>query len=191
MIASLTGDILSLSPGICVLSVAGVGYQCLIPFSTYRALKSSEGPVNLWVHTYVRQDTLSLYGFSTLREKELFNRLILLNGVGPKVALCILSGLSADEFISAVNNQDARVLSSIPGIGPKTAERILFELKGKIQDDQTGEKEAGIRMDALSALENLGYRRPQILKVLDRILKNHETLDLEEFLVLALKELSP
>ena len=192
MIASLTGEIQELTPNTCILRAGGVGYDCQIPFSTYRVVKDLSGPVTLWIHTHVREDTLSLYGFSTRDEKILFTRLIAINGVGPKVALCILSGLTAQEFVRAVQEQDTAALSAIPGIGPKTAGRIVFELRGKIDimDDET--PRSMLRNDAVSALENLGYSSKQASKVIGSLLKDvSPETDLESLILRALKELSP
>ena len=190
MIASLTGEPLSLTPDTCILSVGGVGYDVRIPFSTYRSIKESGSAVSLFIHTYVREDTLALYGFSTLEEREVFLKLISLNGVGPRVALCILSGLSTQEFIEAVDEGDVGALSSIPGIGPKTSSRIVFELKGKLVAGDLQGEGSSIKKDALSALQNLGYRPSQAQKALERILKSETITDLEDLLVKALRELS-
>jgi len=171
-------------------SGGGVGYFCHIPFSTFRAIKDRPSPVTLWTHTHVREDILALYGFATESEREVFQRLIALNGVGPKVALCVLSGLGAEEIVRAVQNQDVAVLASIPGIGPKTANRIIFELKGKLDDTLPGTPSSSMRSDALSALENLGYRSIQAARAVDAVLQRSGDMDLEGILVEALKDLS-
>lgn len=190
MIAFLTGEIAVLTPADCIVDVDGVGYRCHIPFSTYRRLKEQSSPATLWTYTYVREDTLALYGFSTTKERDMFTRLIALNGVGPKVALCILSGLSVGDIVGAVEEQNVSVLSSVPGIGPKTAARIVFELKGKIEPSPDSDPRVTLRKDAVSALENLGYRSNQVIRVVDDILRRGEEADLESVLVRALRELS-
>lgn len=170
MIGQLTGKILDCTPGQVLLDVTGVGYDVRIPLSTFYALSAREGSVvSLHVHTHVREDALQLYGFASRDERSVFALLIGISGVGPKMALAILSGIGVAELRESVHRQDRGRLQKIPGVGKKTAERLLLELRDKLgagsarpeEDrgaggDSHGEP-AGRRADAISALVNLGY----------------------------------
>jgi Holliday junction DNA helicase RuvA len=194
MIALLNGQLIQKTAGQVILDVGGVGYRLLIPLSTYYALPD-EGIVRLQVHTHVREDALLLFGFLTETEKDLFGLLLSVSGVGPKVALNILSHLPANDLQQALSQGNAKHLATVPGIGKKTAERLVLELKEKVTPAQTsgiGQTARGprtspdFREDALSALINLGYKENLSRKALD-------TLDLppdaplEEILKQALK----
>jgi holliday junction DNA helicase RuvA len=173
MIARLLGTLLEKQQGCVIVDVGGVGYEVIVPLSTYDGLGDPGSRVELYVHTHVREDALALFGFRTRREKDLFARLIGVNGVGPKTAIAALSGLGAADLLSAVRQRDIGRLSSIPGIGRKTAERILLELADRLDALETdggpvagGAPEGGarrapggafLRQDLVSALVNLGY----------------------------------
>jgi Holliday junction DNA helicase RuvA len=160
MIARLSGTLLEKSPGLLVLDVAGVGYEVTIPLGTFRAVGEPGGRIELHVHTHVREDTLALFGFATRLEKDLFVRLLAVNGVGPKTAVALLSGLGAEPLVEAVRRRDIRRLSGAPGIGRKTAERIAVDLADRLDALAPADRPAGaggVQEDLVSALVNLGY----------------------------------
>jgi holliday junction DNA helicase RuvA len=164
MIAQLRGVVLEKHPNQAVIEAGGVGYEVAIPVSTFSALPEVGREARLRIYTHVREDTLALYGFATADEKMLFERLIAVSGIGPKLAITVLSGLAAGELISAIRAGDAARLVRIPGVGKKTAERILLELKEKLPETAAeaaaipGARSAltAIEQDACSALVNLG-----------------------------------
>jgi len=168
MIAFLRGALLEKHPNQVIVDVGGVGYELTIPVSTFSALGDVGGEVRLRVHTHVREDAISLFGFHSIAEKALFEKLISVSGIGPKLAVTVLSGLAAADFITAVRNGDLQTLVRVPGIGKKTAERIVLELRDKL--DFAGAPAAGqIRPksayspdeeDVISALMNIGANRP-------------------------------
>ena len=202
MIASMTGVITFKSPSSLIVEVQGIGYQVSVPLSTFYHLPEVKEGVALHIYTHVREDALQLYGFSSLLEKELFLLLLGVSGVGPKLALNILSGIELNELIQALRNGSVDRLRAIPGVGPKTAGRLVLELKEKAASlDFTGlhssiiapggENQAG--EDALSALMNLGYNRVEAKRAIDRILQEQpaESPDSVEGLIKkALKKLS-
>src|SRR5882757_1681488 len=174
MIAHLSGTLLSKQPNSVILDVAGVGYEVIIPVSTFYDLEDAGSNVQLRIYTHVREDALQLYGFKTARERELFLRLISVSGIGPKLGITLLSGMSADEMIASIRTNNLARLTLIPGVGRKTAERLVIELRDKIAalssvelEDKPGPKpepsatetENVVHSDALSALVNLGYQR--------------------------------
>ena len=166
MLARLRGTLTEKSAGQIIIDVNGVGYKVFIPFSTYYELGEAGDTVTLRIHTHVKENDLSLYGFLTQREKDLFNLLIQISGIGPKLGVTILSGLPADELAEAVVDGDLVRLNSIPGVGKKTAERIILELKEKLDrllPERSSEKVAGsgggMGNDVVSALVNLGYQK--------------------------------
>ncbi|HEV8385554.1 MAG TPA: Holliday junction branch migration protein RuvA [Candidatus Acidoferrales bacterium] len=166
MIGQLRGTLIDKRPNQVLLDVAGVGYQVQIPLSTFYALGGLKEEISLLIYTHVREDALLLYGFLTAREKQFFELLISASGVGPSLALKILSGMSVDDLIPAIRAGDLLRLTRIPGVGKKTAERIVVELRDKLaQMEAAGaavEKPAtrgGIAGDVVSALLNLGYDR--------------------------------
>src|SRR5712692_574624 len=132
MIAHLSGTLLSKQATSVILDVAGVGYEVTIPLSTFYDLEDPGSPVQLRIYTHVREDTLQLYGFKTTRERELFMRLISVSGIGPKLGITLLSGMSADEMIASIRTNNLARLTLIPGVGRKTAERLVVELRDKI-----------------------------------------------------------
>jgi len=178
MIALLTGKIAHKSPDSIILDVNGVGYLVQIPFSTYYALPAEGHSVSLQIHTSVKEDAINLYGFQTLQEKELFQLLIGVSGVGPKLANSILSNSEPHELGDSLLRGDLARLSAIPGIGKKTAERLILELKEKVtklglaQHAQEAAPKTGkqdVRDDVLSALLNLGYKESVVQKALNEI----------------------
>lgn len=196
MIALLNGQLLQKTVSQVILDVGGVGYRLLIPLSTYYALPD-EGSVCLQVHTHVREDALLLFGFHTEAEKELFGLLLSVSGVGPKVALNILSQLPTADLRQALAQGNAKHLATVPGIGKKTAERLVLELREKIgRMAATGTDSSlaaisstpDLRKDALSALVNLGYKENLSRKALDGLDLSPGTL-LEDILKQALKVL--
>ncbi len=200
MIASLTGILRFKSPGHITVEVNGVGYRVFIPLSTFYELADEGSPIALNVFTAVREDAIHLYGFRTPEEKQLFELLLSVNGIGPKLAIGLLSGISPAEFIRAVFTEDRQTLTKIPGVGKKTAERMILELRDRVikLTPQEAREEAraestldAVREDALSALVNLGYKKSTAKTVVDRILDGaDEGLALEAILKRALKELS-
>lgn len=167
MIARLRGTVVEKSPARVIVEVDGVGYEVHIPLSTYYQLPADKAPVSLLIYTYVREDALSLYGFLTAEEKALFEMLIGISGIGPRLANSVLSGIQALELIPTILRGDVGRLSSIPGIGKKTAERIVLELKDKVRKLSADEKLAAVIAplgydhtleEAISALVNLGYK---------------------------------
>jgi Holliday junction DNA helicase RuvA len=168
MIALLRGVLLEKHPNQAIVDAGGVGYDVTIPVSTYTQLPDSGAEVRLRIHTHVREDALALYGFLTQDEKSLFERLIGVSGIGPKLAVTILSGLAAPDLIQGIRTGDIAKLVRIPGIGKKTAERMVLELRDKLPAVTGGSPEAPaapalseVDQDVLSALLNLGCGRPQ------------------------------
>ncbi len=178
MIAFLRGRLLEKHPNRLVIDVQGVGYEVHVPLSTFYRMPEPGGDVSLRVHTHVREDAISLFGFANALELQIFERLIAISGIGPKLALAVLSGIEASELVVAVQRGDVARLTAIPGIGKKTAERIELELKDRLPaavtaDVQTaaGEASSDVRADLLSALLNLGYHRALAEKAVDAALK--------------------
>jgi Holliday junction DNA helicase RuvA len=195
MIGQLRGRLVEKRPNQIIVDAAGVGYQVYIPLSTFAALGDLHAEVTLLIHTHVREDQLALYGFLTAREKQLFELLLQASGVGPTLALKILSGMSADELAPAIRRGDLAQLVRIPGIGRKTAERIVVELRDRLVALEPSEVEApasrsGIDADVFSALLNLGYERRAVEKALDEARRNGSTGSFEVLLRAALQQLS-
>lgn len=190
MIAHLKGQLTYKSPEYAIVDVNGVGYQVFTPLSTYYALPNPGQTVSLRIHTRVREDALKLFGFLTEEEQTIFQKLITINKVGPSLALGILSGMSPVDLVSAVMSNDAAKLSTIPGIGKKTAERLTLEMKDKLADialkmDQRSETmpRGTFYNDALSALCNLGYKKPEAEKALKTIYnQNGKDASLEDLI---------
>jgi holliday junction DNA helicase RuvA len=160
VIAWLRGKLVQKEPARVVIDVHGVGYEVFIPTTTFTAMPSAGADVSLDIHTHVREDALSLYGFSSRQERRVFERLISISGIGPRLAVTILSGGSVEGLVGAIRRGDLARLTSIPGVGKKTAERIVVELKDKLQDLSEAAAKPVVETDVLSALENLGYSRP-------------------------------
>jgi holliday junction DNA helicase RuvA len=199
MIRFLRGRLAEKEPNRIVIDVSGVGYDVAIPLSTYYTLGEAGAEVALRVHTHVREDALALFGFSTGLELRIFERLIGISGIGPKLALAVLSGIDVAELVRAVQAGDVGRLTAIPGIGRKTAERIGLELKDKLPKGIIDETGAGagagapggeLRRDLLSALLNLGYHRPLAEKAVDAALARADSPVFETVLKQALRELA-
>jgi Holliday junction DNA helicase RuvA len=168
MIGHLRGTVLEKHPNEVVIEAAGVGYEVQIPISTYTTLPSAGATVALRIHTHVREDALVLFGFATTEEKAVFEKLISVSGIGPRLAITVLSGLPTPDLIGAIRTGDVARLVRIPGVGKKTAERIVLELKdklaaievaGAVPAQQTGPAFTALEQDVLSALQNLGCSR--------------------------------
>jgi holliday junction DNA helicase RuvA len=194
MIGRLTGRLAAKAPDQVLVDVSGVGYVVHIPLSTFYELPDVENPASLWIHTHVREDTLALYGFLTERERSLFLLLLGVAGIGPKVALTVLSGIPPAELASALRNQDVRRLVAIPGVGKKTAERMVLELAEKAASfaaEPAPEAPAAVASeDVISALVNLGYRRGEADKAVEAVARAGAPKDFGEYLKLALKRLT-
>ncbi len=189
MIGRLTGNLLEKRPPLVLLDVQGVGYEVDVPMSSFYNLPAVGERVTLLTHFVVREDAQLLYGFLTAKERDAFRVLIRITGVGPKLALSVLSGLSVDELAQAVALQETSRLTRVPGIGKKTAERLLLELKGKLADALpiAASSAAGVAHDALNALLALGYSDKEALPALKQL---PEDLSLEESIRQALKLLA-
>ena len=196
MIAHLHGTIHEKHPNRLVLDVHGVGYDVFVPLSTFYGLGDAGSDVALRIHTHVREDALALYGFATALEQELFERLISTSGIGPKLALAVLSGIEPIELMRAIERGDVARLTNIPGVGKKTSERIVLELKDRLPraavaaGAEAPPEPPAVRDDVLSALINLGYHRPLAEKAVDAALKAAPSADFEHTLKQALRELS-
>ena len=205
MIAHLSGTLLSKQATSVILEVAGVGYEVSIPLSTFYELEDPGSTVQLRIYTHVREDALQLYGFKTARERELFMRLISVSGIGPKLGITLLSGMSADEMIASIRTNNLAKLTLIPGVGRKTAERLVMELRDKVASLSSAEleEELGIkpdatapptedamRADALSALLNLGYQRNAAEKAVTSAVSEAGDVSVESILRLSLRKLA-
>ena len=159
MIAHLRGKLAQKDPARVIVDVNGVGYEVFVPLTTFSALPETGSEVSIDVHTHVREDLIALYGFSTRRERMIFEKLMTISGIGPKLAVTILSGGSVEDLVGAIKRSDLPRLTAIPSVGKKTAERIILELKDKFQDFVEAQAKPAVEVDVLSALENLGYNR--------------------------------
>ena len=197
MIAFLRGRVIEKQPNRLVVDVQGVGYDVIVPLSTYYDAGDEGADVVLRVYTHVREDALQLFGFLTALEKQLFERLIGISGIGPKLAIAVLSGIDARDLLSAVQRGDVARLTGIPGVGKKTAERIVLELRDRLAaivqpvaaDVAAPSPADRLRDDVISALLNLGYHRPQAEKALDRVLEEAPDSTFEQSLRSALRTL--
>lgn len=199
MIGRLRGRLLEKEPSGLVVEAGGVGYSVAVPLTTFTRLSSDT--VDLYVHTEVRSDAILLFGFLSREEREVFRRLLAVQGVGPTTALAVLSGLSLGDLVAAVQSGDARRLKGIPRVGPRTAERICLELREKLGDlslspqGPVGPTEPGAlpaeMADALVALENLGYKRNHAQAALEKARADRPEGPLEVWIRLALTKLSP
>jgi Holliday junction DNA helicase RuvA len=196
VIAYLRGSILEKHPNRLIVDVGGVGYDVAVPLSTFYGLGEPGGEVVLRIHTHVREDALSLFGFASRLEQELFEKLIGISGIGPKVALAVLSGIEPRDLVNAIHQSDLARLTAIPGVGRKTAERMVVELKDRLpKAEPVAAPDAGapapsvLRDDLLSALMNLGYHRPLAEKAVDAALKSSAG-GFEQTLRQALRELA-
>ena len=177
MIAHLRGKLLTKHPNQAIVETGGVGYDVTISVPTFSDLPAVGGEVAFHIHTHVREDLIALYGFLRPAEKRLFEKLITVSGIGPKLAITILSGMAADEMVSAIRGNDVARLTRIPGIGRKTAERMVLELRDKLPTEGVGESPvrpamSAVEEDVLSALMNLGYQRAAAERALASVEKN-------------------
>lgn len=178
MIALITGRLASKDPGSVVVDVSGVGYEVHIPLSSFYEMPDEGGPVRLHIHTHVREDAITLFGFLSTKEKDLFLALMGVSGIGPKLALNIISGLAPEKLVDAIARGDDRMLASVPGVGKKTAARLALELKDKVAalgfEAAAGPCKAGPgvnrqKEEAVSALVNLGYNRSVAEEAVKRV----------------------
>jgi holliday junction DNA helicase RuvA len=198
VIGPLRGRAGERDPERLVIDVGGVGYEVLVPVSTYveveRRAEEAGGPpeVHLHVHTHLREDAITLFGFWTAREKQLFLRLIAVSGIGPRLARVVLSGMPADDLVAALARGDAARLSTIPGVGKKTAERMVLELREKVGDlaVELPARAAEGRDEVVSALANLGYKRPQAERAVGDVRRELPDADFPELLRKSLARLS-
>ncbi len=197
MIAQLRGRLVRKDMQEAVVDVHGVGYRVTIPLSTFYRVGEPGQEVTLLTHTYVREDALALFGFLTAAEQALFERLISVSGVGPKVAIAILSGIEAPDLVAALRTSDIVRLTRIPGVGKKTAERLVLELKDKVQglaatepQEPVASPASAAKEDLVSALVHLGYSRPEAEKGVDRALKDDGDGRFEDLLRRSLRILS-
>jgi Holliday junction DNA helicase RuvA len=200
MIARLSGILIEKSITQCIVDVRGVGYRIVVPLTTFYELPEIGQPVVIHIHTHVREDAINLYGFHAQEERAVFQLMISVSGIGPKLAINILSGIAAGELIQAVTKDDLKRLTSIPGVGKKTAERMILEMKDKaarfgretVQPGtvvvKTGDQ---VKDDALSALVNLGYKGSAVKEVIDRIMREAKDIpSLDRLLKQALQTLA-
>jgi holliday junction DNA helicase RuvA len=194
MIGFLRGILLHKTPQELILDVSGVGYRVLVPISTFCRLGDQGAQAQLLVHTHVREDQLVLYGFATPAELELFEKLISVSGVGPKVALGVLSGIEVEDLVQAIRGNDVARLTRVPGVGKKTAERLILELKDKIAGLHGGATEPQApspkRTDLLSALANLGYSTAEADRAATEVLRLQPDASLGDLLRDALRVIS-
>ncbi len=204
MISHLSGTLLAKHATSVIVEVGGVGYEVTIPVTTFYDLGEPKSPVSLNIYTHVREDALQLFGFRTLRERELFTLLISVSGIGPKSAVAMLSGMSADEIVTAIRTNNYARLTSIPGVGRKTAERLVIELRDKIaalsppaleqerasSAGLAAQSEDGLREDTLAALTQLGFPRPAAEKAITSAIQEGGELSVETLLRRSLRQLS-
>ncbi|MEA1889970.1 MAG: Holliday junction branch migration protein RuvA [Pseudomonadota bacterium] len=200
MIGQLRGILLSKQPPALMLDVQGVGYELDAPMTTFYDLPMEGVELMLYTHLVVREDAQLLFGFSTENQRNLFRHLLKISGIGPRVGLAILSGLSVKEFRLCINGEDVVRLTKVPGIGRKTAERVILELRGKQLPGMSGDEEVAvagsndeIRADAISALTALGYRAKDAEKVIGRLADQSagaEAVSSESLIRLALQSMS-
>ena len=206
MIAHLSGTLLSKQATSVIVDVGGVGYEVAIPLSTFYELGETGSPVKLRIYTHVREDVIQLYGFKSARERELFLQLISVNGVGPGLAIKLLSGMNADEMIASIRTNNLVRLVSIPGVGRKTAERLVVDLRDKIAALSSpaleeefaaraaaagvGTSQDSMRNDAYSALANLGYQKAAAEKAVTKAMEESGDLSVELILRRSLRALA-
>jgi Holliday junction DNA helicase RuvA len=197
VIAQISGTLAQKIPGEVIIDVGGVGYQVLIPLSVFYQLPEIGASVSMQIYTHVREDALQLFGFNDPAEKQVFLLLISVSGIGPKLAVNILSGIPAEELARALREGDQVRLVAIPGVGRKLAERMIVELKDKFAALSPAGAESAkpvigsqVMQDAVSALVNLGYKRPEAEKLVREVLKNGDR-SLENVLKDTLRRLSP
>lgn len=199
MIGRIRGTLAEKAPAEVLIMAGGVGYEIQIPLSAFEQLPDIGAELELHTHLAVREDAQVLFGFPGARDKQAFRHLIKVSGVGPRMALALLSGMSAGELVAAVQGGDVSRLSSVPGIGRKTAERMIVELRDRLDDGsvvplphETGRVAAGGGREAEDALVSLGYKQQQAARLIARIRRDHPGADdTEDLIRLALKSLAP
>ncbi len=198
MIAQIRGQLIEKRLGTIIVETHGIGYQVFVSLHTFYDLPEADQVVHLHTHTHVRADALQLFGFSTLLEKDLFQILIGVSGIGPKLALNILSGIAPAEFLASLHAEDITRLMAIPGVGRKTAERLVFDLKEKIRQiafragppkEEKRHKDQVVE-DVTSALVNLGYKKNQAERVVEQVCQREPQASLEEVLKESLRALA-
>lgn len=205
MIAHLSGRLLSKEPNTVIVDVSGVGYEVNIPLSTFYELENEGSDVKLRIYTHVKEDALQLYGFRTARERELFVNFISVSGIGPKLGIALLSGMSADELVASIKNNNLARLTLIPGVGRKTAERLIVDLREKMtalaasqveeepglqSDSSIPSSNDDVRSQALSGLLNLGYQKSAAEKAIDSALGEGGEITVELVLRRGLRKLA-
>jgi Holliday junction DNA helicase RuvA len=194
MIAHLRGTLLLKHPNRIVIETSGVGYEVNISIPTYSGLPASGSEIAVHIHTHVREDVIALYGFLQLTEKQLFEKLMTVSGIGAKLAITILSGMPAEDMTSAIRCNDVARLTKIPGIGKKTAERMVLELRDKLApsavDLTTAPGLSAVEEDVLSALTNLGYQRPAAEKALAGLARDGQSTSFDVIFRASLARLS-
>lgn len=188
MIGKLQGVIDYIGDGFVILMVGGVGYKVYTP-----EMLSPKTNVSLWIETIVREDSIRLFGFSTVSGQNLFNQLTTVSGVGPKVALAIMGTIKTDTLMSAIATGDAKTIATAPGVGKKVAEKIIVELKNKMGGgsfDFGADASTGALPDLLAALESLGYRRMDIIDMTQKLVSQNPDADVSKLVPMALKEIS-
>ncbi len=188
MIASLKGIVTSKKPEGIIVEVGGIGYQVSVPLCSLSNIPEQGGEIFLHTYTHVREDVLQLYGFLTEEERKIFVTLLGVNGIGPKLALAILSGMPVQRFMEAVIKEDISLITTIPGLGKKTASRLILELREKLPRVSDVSKDYRVN-DAVSALVNLGYKRPLSEKAVETVIKNGAS-SVEDIIRESLKYLS-
>lgn len=202
MIAHLSGTLLEKSANTLIVDVGGVGYEVTIPLTTFYEIGDIGSDVQLRIYTHVREDAIQLFGFKSARERDLYLKLISVQGVGAKSGITMLSGMSADEMIAAVRSENIAKLTAIPGVGKKTAERLVIELRDKLGDLWSGSAAGAaassgavphgedVFEDALSALVNLGYKKDAAEKALQQAVKEGTETSVQKLLRAALQRLA-
>jgi Holliday junction DNA helicase RuvA len=201
LIAQLSGKLISKQPNTIIIDVQGVGYEVTIPVTTFYVLGEIGSEVSLKIHTHVREEVLQLFGFANFRDKELFLKLLSVSGIGPKVAITMLSGMAAAELINAITKNDLGRLTAIPGVGRKTAERVVVELRDKLskialaEDElaisaETALSDMAIKEDTVAALISLGYPKPLAERAVSSALSEEGEVSIQAVLKRSLKRLS-
>ena len=197
MIATLTGKVADVGGESCIIDVNGVGYRVLMPLPVLETLSRTTEPVKIFTHLHLREDNASLFGFLTFEDQAVFEKIIGVSGIGPKTALAILSSLSGDSFREAVENEDHRALTTVSGVGLKTAQRLILELKGKLGkvflsgtgEQRTAPRRVSVVGDAVDALVALGYPQKEANEAVDMVHKAEADLTTPEMVRLALRYL--
>ncbi len=195
MISRIRGTLIEKTPTYIVVETSGVGFKIGIPLSSFNVLGEAGEPVCILTHLHAREDAIQLYGFATSEERELFQMLISVSGIGPRSAQGVLSGIAVDEFKQAVRNRDVTTITSAPGIGKKTAERLILELREKIGEAPSGASESAVvpatstGKEAVMALISLGYKRNRAQELVDKLLRNEPDLTVEEVIRRVLRQM--